>query len=107
MDGSCNAEPDEVDDVERAFAKRHTRSPGRFGKDVWGEESAQGFEVLLTNVVPYFTPMFIHEHARVLLTFKLFLTNKLRQRGLSFVKPRLEPLGRARRRPWKKERRAS
>src|SRR6266853_3659359 len=97
MDGSRNAEPDKVDDVKRAFAENHAGSLSRLGKDVWGEKSAQGSEVLLTNVVPYLTPMFIHEHARVLLTFNLFLTNRLRQRGLSFVKPRLEPLGSPRR----------
>ena len=48
--------------------------------------------ILLTNLVPNLTSVFVHEHERALLT-KVFWLNKLGQKGLSLVKSRLVPLG--------------
>jgi hypothetical protein len=50
---------------------------------------------VLTNVVPYVTPVFVLEHSGALLAKNLFCPNKLRQGGLFLVNGKLVPLGQA------------
>jgi hypothetical protein len=91
VQGTGDPQPGQVDHVQRAFHQFQPASPRRLEKNFRRQQPVERANVVLTNLVKYVIPVFVHEHLRVLLVKSLW-KNSLCQRGLFFVNRRLVPL---------------